>query len=200
MRIATSWAGALLVAAASAVALSAAGPQAGAAGPFTADQAAAGGAAFQANCAFCHGADLSGGPYAPPLAGPTFTAGWSRRTTHELIEAIRTMPPGDPGALGDAAHAGLAAYILQANGVAVGPAPLTVTAAAPLAALLASRSAAAAPPGAPLLRPSCSPLAARPPGAAPADGRPTRSSSEWPLYGGSATNQRYSPLAQITTS
>ena len=200
MRIAVSWAGALLGVAASAAALSAAGPQAGAAGPFTGGQAAAGGAAFQANCAFCHGADLSGGPYAPPLAGPTFAEGWSRRTTRDLIEAIRTMPPSDPGALGDEAHAGLAAYILQANGVAFGPTPLTVTAAASIAALLASRSDAAAPPGAPPLRPSCSPLAARPPGPAAADGQQPRSSSEWPLYGGSAANRRYSTLAQITTS
>ena len=199
MRIAISWAGALLGAAATGAVLSAAGRQPDAAGPFTAEQAAAGGAAFQANCAFCHGADLSGGPYAPPLAGPTFTAGWSRRTTRDLVEAIRTMPPSDPGALGDEAHAGLAAYILQANGVDFGPTPLRVTAAASIAALLASRSDAAAPPGAPLLRPSCSPLAARPPGAAPADGQQPRSSSEWPLYGGSAANQRYSTLAQITT-
>ena len=200
MRIAISRAGALLGAAACAAVLSAAGQQPGAGGSFTAAQAAAGRAAFQANCAFCHGADLSGGPYAPPLAGAAFTDGWARRTTRDLIEAIRTMPPGDPGVLGDEAHAGIAAFILQANGVAVGPTPLAATATASIDAALASRSDAAVPAGAPPPRPSCSTPLERPSGPAGVSARRPRSSSEWPLYGGSATNQRYSPLAQITTT
>src|SRR6185436_16022397 len=45
------------------------GQQPSAAGPFTAEQANAGRAAFQTNCAGCHGADLMG---YPPLAGPAF--------------------------------------------------------------------------------------------------------------------------------
>ena len=200
MRIIVSWAGVLMSVAASACVLPAAAQQPDAAGPFTGAQAAAGGAAFQANCAFCHGADLSGGPYAPPLAGPTFTESWSRRTMRDLIEAIRTMPPSDPGALGDEAHVDIAAYILQANGVASGPRPLTVAATGALDAALASRSDTASPPGAPLARPSCSTLGERPREAAAAAAQGRRSSSEWPLYGGSATNQRYSTLAQITTT
>ena len=159
MRIIVSWAGALLGVVAASVVLSAGGQQPDAVGPFTGEQTAAGGAAFQVNCAFCHGADLSGGPYAPPLAGSTFTEGWSGRTTRDLIEAIRTMPPSNPGALGDAAHVDIAAYILQVNGVAVGPTPLTVTAAESIEAALANRSSAAATSGAPRSRPSCSTLA-----------------------------------------
>ena len=200
MRIAITWAGVLLGAAASAVVLSAAGQEPGAAGPFTGEQAAAGGAAFQASCAFCHGANLSGGPYAPPLAGPTFADGWSQRTTLDLIEAIRTMPPGDPGALGDEAHVNMAAYILQANGVAFGATPLTVTATASIDTALASRSDAAAPPGAPLLQPSCGTLADRPTASAATSAQNPGSGSEWPLYGGSSSNQRYSALGQITAS
>ena len=200
MRIAITWAGVLLGAAASAVVLSAAGQEPGAAGPFTGEQAAAGGAAFQASCAFCHGANLSGGPYAPPLAGPTFADGWSQRTTLDLIEAIRTMPPGDPGALGDEAHVNMAAYILQANGVAFGATPLTVTATASIDTALASRSDADAPPGAPLLQPSCGTLADRPTASAATSAQNPGSGSEWPLYGGTSTNQRFSTLAKITAS
>ena len=40
-----------------------------AAGPFTAAQADAGRTAYQANCASCHKADLSGSGNAAPLAG-----------------------------------------------------------------------------------------------------------------------------------
>src|SRR5262249_58604671 len=39
---------------------------------FTVDQAAAGRAAYQANCASCHMPDLAGRNEAPPLAGGTF--------------------------------------------------------------------------------------------------------------------------------
>ena len=199
MRIIASWAGVLLAVATSSAVLSAGRQQPGAGGPFTGEQTAAGGAAFQVNCAFCHGADLSGGPYAPPLAGSTFTEGWSGRTTRDLIEAIRTMPPGNPGVLGDAAHVDIAAYILQVNGVAAGPTPLRAAAAESIDAALANRSGAAASDGAPPPRPGCSTLADVPRAAAASARRP-RSTNEWPLYGGSATNQRYSTLAEITRS
>ncbi len=45
----------------------------GAPGPFTSDQATAGRAAYQTNCAACHGADLNG---VPPLAGAAFMGSW----------------------------------------------------------------------------------------------------------------------------
>ena len=200
MRVKVSWAGPLISVAASALVLSAAGQRPPAVGPFSAEQAAAGQAAFQANCAFCHGADLAGGPSAPPLAGRAFGEGWNPRTTRDLLEAIRTMPPTSPGVLGDKAHVSIAAYILHANGIAPGLKPLTVTATDSIGSLLTSGSSLAATPESPVPTPACSTEAEVSRAAAPTSARPPRSRNEWPLYGGSATNQRYSTLTQITTS
>ena len=63
---------------------------------FTVEQVGAGRPVFQTNCATCHGADLSGGPYTPPLAGRVFVDAWSKRSIRDLIESIRTMPPNNP--------------------------------------------------------------------------------------------------------
>src|SRR5215475_908241 len=63
-------------------------------GVFTADQAAAGRAAYQANCASCHMPDLAGRNEAPPLAGGTFLNAWRTRTTRDLVDYMQaTMPP-----------------------------------------------------------------------------------------------------------
>jgi alcohol dehydrogenase (cytochrome c) len=92
-------------------------------GPFTADQAAAGRAAYQANCAACHGADLNG---IPPLAGAAFMGSWSTRTTRDLLGLIQTTMPTDrPGALPAATYVNIVAFILEANGIAAGNQPLT---------------------------------------------------------------------------
>src|SRR5262245_50045741 len=68
------------------------------AGVFTAQQAAAGRAAYDASCASCHMPDLAGRGEAPPLAGATFLGAWRTRTTKDLVEYIQaTMPPnGQP--------------------------------------------------------------------------------------------------------
>ena len=96
MTVKSFWAGAAISAAASAVVLSAAGQQTSVNPSFTAEQAEAGRPVFQTNCATSHGADLSGGPYAPPLAGRAFVDVWSKRSIRDLIESIRTMPPTTP--------------------------------------------------------------------------------------------------------
>src|SRR5689334_1141859 len=115
-------AGAVVSAAASAFVLSAASQQSSVSPSFTAEQAAAGRQVFQANCATCHGADLSGGPYAPPLAGRAFVDEWSKRSTRDLIESIRTMPPASPRMFDDDVRLSLAAYVLQTNGLPAGSA------------------------------------------------------------------------------
>jgi len=205
MTVKRIWAGAAVCAAASAVVLSAAGQQTSVTPSFTAEQVGAGRPVFQTNCATCHGADLSGGPYAPPLAGRAFVDAWSSRSTRDMIESIRTMPPTNPRMFDDDARLNLAAYILQANGLAAGPGPLTLTAAGALASLKTSRPALAAatpaterqsgpppcPDGAQSRIAPNSALRARPAGA---------SANEWPVYGGSSSNQRYSTLAAITSS
>ena len=96
-------------------------------GPFTAEQASAGQSIYQANCASCHAADL-GGREGPQLAGQNFISSWGTRTTGELLSYMQmTMPPGNPGGLGAAAYANVAAFILQSNGAVTGTQPLTAS-------------------------------------------------------------------------
>src|SRR5262245_63887688 len=101
------------------------GQQPSAAGPFTAEQANAGRAAFQTNCAGCHGADLMG---YPPLAGPAFVGSWGTRTTRDLFGLVQTTMPTDrPGALPADTYVNIIAFILQSNGRTPGNQPLTAT-------------------------------------------------------------------------
>src|SRR5262245_33672144 len=76
---------------------------------FTADQAAAGRATFEQNCAACHGPTLRQLPSAI-LAGPEFLAKWGERTTGELLAwAGATMPPDRPGGLSQPEYLGVVA-------------------------------------------------------------------------------------------
>lgn len=88
---------------------------------FTAEQAARGKTAYDANCVSCHGPDLISANYGPPLAGPYFANNWTGRTVAELYtHAHDRMPPSQPGSLPDQTYADLTAYILQVNGFAPG--------------------------------------------------------------------------------
>lgn len=94
--------------------------------PYTSTQAAAGQAAYRANCAGCHMLDLGGQNEAPPLTGTNFLNAWGSRSTKELFSyMLLTMPPGKVGTLDPQVYADLVAFILQANGVAAGGQPLT---------------------------------------------------------------------------
>jgi alcohol dehydrogenase (cytochrome c) len=122
----------------------------------TMQQAEAGRAAYQSQCAGCHAADL-GGNEGPQLAGSNFIAGWGSRTARELVNYIRTaMPPANPGSLDEKAAADLAAFVLAANGAAPGGQALTaasvfpirsVTTGRPVIALQAGGQVGAAPSG-----------------------------------------------------
>ena len=101
------------------------------AGPFTAEQAAAGRDAFAENCAACHGESGS----APPLTGAPFLGGWGSRTTRDLLNTIRdTMPPDRPGDLPEQVYLDITAFVLQSNGSAPGSEPLTLATAVPIGA------------------------------------------------------------------
>jgi alcohol dehydrogenase (cytochrome c) len=103
-----------------------------AAGPFTADQAAAGRTVFQANCAGCHGADLGGRNDAPQLAGTQFIANWGGRTAGDLIGFMEAaMPPGN-ATLGEQNYINIAAFILASNGSQAGATPLAAANATPI--------------------------------------------------------------------
>ncbi|HEY6342604.1 MAG TPA: PQQ-binding-like beta-propeller repeat protein [Bryobacteraceae bacterium] len=94
------------------------------AGPYTQEQAAAGRAIYQTNCASCHADNLSGRE-GPQLAGANFMAQWGDRTIGELIAFMQTtMPPGAANLPGDS-YLNLAAFIVDANGARAGNQPLT---------------------------------------------------------------------------
>ena len=96
--------GAFATLAASGVLLSGQQP---AGGPYTAEQATQGKAAYEANCASCHGSDLMG---APPLAGEGFIGGWRTRSTRDMYNLIRnSMPADNPGGLSENNYANIVA-------------------------------------------------------------------------------------------
>ena len=96
------------------------------AGSYTAAQAAAGRAVYQAQCATCHLPDLKGSGDAAPLAGTEFIDAWGRRSTRELLSFMQlTMPPTRPGALSQEEYVNIAAFILQSNGAPAGAQALT---------------------------------------------------------------------------
>ena len=118
-------------------------------GLYTAEQAEAGRAAYQANCAVCHRADLRGSNEAPPLVGGNFLNAWRNRTTSELVQHIQvTMPPNSPGSVGEQASVSIVAYILQANGAPRGAQALTSATQVLIGSVATGETIAAPPPGA----------------------------------------------------
>ena len=105
-------------------------------GPFTAEQATAGRAIYQATCSTCHLPDMKGTFEAPPLSGANFMNMWRSRPTSDLFNRIRTtMPITNPGSLSDQDAVNLVAYILQANGAIPGTQPLTAETIVPIGAV-----------------------------------------------------------------
>ena len=88
---------------------------------FTAAQAEAGRAAYAANCAGCHQANLAGSGEQPALAGAPFMAAWGRRSTKEFYDDIRAeMPYGKAGSLDAATYQNITAFVMSANGAKPG--------------------------------------------------------------------------------
>jgi alcohol dehydrogenase (cytochrome c) len=76
---------------------------------------------FDRNCASCHGKELQGAEFAPPLKGKLFGEHWSGRSVTELLEYIRrNMPPGGTQDINPAEYLPLVALLLNANGARVG--------------------------------------------------------------------------------
>ena len=113
-------------------------------GAYTAAQAQAGQAAYARQCAGCHSADLRGSGDAPAVAGPDFIAKWGSRAVNELFSyVVQSMPPTNPGSLGEAGTLEVTAYLLQINGALAGQQPLAPTVSTPMKALLGQPSAPA---------------------------------------------------------
>jgi alcohol dehydrogenase (cytochrome c) len=100
--------------------------QGGQAGPFTAEQVAAGRTAYMTSCMACHQPTMEGAGDALPLAGKPFMLAWANRSTKDLYDLIHTsMPYGSGGSLDPATYANLVAFILHANGAKEGTQTLT---------------------------------------------------------------------------
>jgi len=91
-------------------------------GLFTLEQARRGEAAYDKNCATCHGAELRPGDReVTPLADKAFKAGWVGKTVAEKFEVTRdTMPPEEKNSLGDQVYLDIITYILKFNKVPAG--------------------------------------------------------------------------------
>lgn len=88
---------------------------------FTADQAHRGRANYDAHCATCHGPNLMGSTYGPPLAGTYFEKHWEGKKVSSIYaHSHDTMPPSRPADLPDQAYADIVAYVLLANGLPAG--------------------------------------------------------------------------------
>ncbi|HLG56180.1 MAG TPA: PQQ-binding-like beta-propeller repeat protein [Vicinamibacterales bacterium] len=87
---------------------------------FTDAQATAGKAAFDRNCASCHGANLDDGEFGPPLKGVEFRIRWGAKPLDGLFAALSSMPPAAPDTLGDRTYVNLLAFFARENGVTVG--------------------------------------------------------------------------------
>ncbi|MDR2212931.1 MAG: PQQ-binding-like beta-propeller repeat protein [Pseudomonadales bacterium] len=92
---------------------------------FTAEQAEAGRALYQRDCASCHGDNLDDGRFGLPLRGAAFRNRWAGHPLQELFALTRdSMPPAAPGSLSNGDYAALLAFLLQANAVEPGPSAL----------------------------------------------------------------------------
>jgi len=92
---------------------------------YTSQQSEVGRTAYLANCAMCHGPNLSDGPLGKPLKGPAFMQKFGGHSVRDLYEVTRTtMPTTKPGSLDSATYAALVAFMLKENAIVAGRAPL----------------------------------------------------------------------------
>ena len=101
---------------------------------FTDSQATQGQGAYNANCAMCHGADLSG-VVAPALNGPGSNIQW-QSVGGVYGYMIVTMPAGNAGGLAPKDYTDIMAFLLKAHGHKAGSVALTPSAAAGSSAII----------------------------------------------------------------
>ena len=97
------------------------------AGVYTDQQAAEGQTIYAAACTQCHGKQLEGDPDQgfPALAAPGFMVEWDGQTMADLVRHIHTGVGNNPGNMDPVTAVGLAAFILNRNGVPSGKTPLS---------------------------------------------------------------------------
>ena len=173
---------------------------------YTIAQSEAGAKVYARSCAKCHGDRLDDG-LAPPLAGAAFVQKWATpaRNLGELhVINTRSMPKNEGGSLPDSDYVHVLAYMLDRNGYAVGPTPLSgVRAQLDQVRLSPPASVAAKGPRRPAPdfvrgESGLQPKTVGPDQAAlvatPTNGR------DWPTHTRDLAGTRYSPLAQITSA
>jgi sugar lactone lactonase YvrE len=85
-------------------------------GVYTETQAERGKALYNQHCMSCHGASMSGGESAPPLAGGEFLANWNGLTTSDLFDRIRnSMPLNAPDSLSREVYVDITTFVLKFN-------------------------------------------------------------------------------------
>ena len=182
-----------------------------AAAGFTAAQAEAGRAAYEANCSACHLRDLKGSNEAAQLAGANFLNQWGDKTIAELhAYLMASMPPGSPGGPGSQTMLDIVAYLLQANGASAGSQPLARDAASTVRSGITASGQAQAP--AP--RPAAAAAAQAPPPApkgltvkgevknfVPVTDQMLRKPDpgDWLMFRGNYHGWSYSPLKEVTS-
>lgn len=88
---------------------------------YSVNQAARGESSYAKGCARCHGATLSGGDQAPPLAGSAFLGNWNGLSLAELqTRIVTTMPSDSIGTYKRDAVTDVMAFMLKANGFPAG--------------------------------------------------------------------------------
>jgi PQQ-dependent dehydrogenase (s-GDH family) len=87
---------------------------------YTAEQAARGKTAYDANCVSCHGPNLLNANYGPPLAGDYFNRKWTGMPVGDLLAKVQSMPPSRPNSLSAETYADMTAYILRVNELPAG--------------------------------------------------------------------------------
>ena len=93
-------------------------------GMYTQAQRTRGQQIFAAECADCHGADLTGSDTAPSLSGLEFAGAWKGASLGELFEKIGTMPPTSPGKLNPQQSADVLSFVISRNSFPAGQAEL----------------------------------------------------------------------------
>lgn len=95
-------------------------------GVYSAGQATRGKAAYQQNCAGCHGDNLDGDGHSeraqlfdgaiPPLSGDGFKANWNGHPLSDLFDKVqKQMPRDNPGTVSAKDCTDIVAYMLQFN-------------------------------------------------------------------------------------
>jgi len=104
-------------------------------------QAERGRSLYAVTCAACHGPDLGGGQFGPPLKGVNFRQRWAAQPVADLFEQVRTMPPGQARSMSDTGYAELVALMLAENGIAAGQQALPTDVASLRAMVLPGKAA-----------------------------------------------------------